>query len=547
MLCLENLFNMAERMKSLAKRSGSKLTLGKPKSSVNHIGAAPITYKIDIFISYVDAIKSSGEFCVTWERRGKSLATATVKVKDSKAVFRESLSMDTTLFRKSSPKDKDKGAGADGNFKFDEKIAKFALRKGNADGKAIGKMHLNLADHVKGTTGTVFADLKLSNGSIVVTKIESTLLHMGRKAKTGGDGADSEMCSEMSEIDTGMENDSIFGDDAADMDDLGDLDLMSGDDRGGGKADGPPSKAVKAPKAEKVLKSSKKSSKDEEKDDSEPPKSVKKNKLIKMASSAVGADDPGKESKQTKKSKMKEGGEGLTESPSLRDKVKLKIKKDKASGKKEKGGAEESPKVSSKDSLKQTAEVNELRTAMMALTADNKRLQTSRQAMMQEIDELRTELESCEQALEEASGEGQPLSMVSSVNGGSVEAKVRAEKKVLEAKVKELEGQVEGLLEELDGKEEDDDDEDDENDDDSGVKKEFDEGRYKRRIADLEVALKREPQYLDVVNDLKVTKMALALANMEKEQALFALKKVEAEALRVEDVDSPVSAKSIFA
>eukprot|EP00173_Palmaria_palmata_P003477 Plantae.Rhodophyta-Palmaria_palmata.ctg3652.p1 GENE.Plantae.Rhodophyta-Palmaria_palmata.ctg3652~~Plantae.Rhodophyta-Palmaria_palmata.ctg3652.p1 ORF type:complete len:351 (-),score=121.45 Plantae.Rhodophyta-Palmaria_palmata.ctg3652:645-1697(-) len=350
------------------------------------------------------------------------------------------------------------------------------------------------------------------------------------------------MCSEMSEMDTGMENDSIFGDDAADMDDLGDLDLMGDDGAGEGKADGPPSKAVKAPKAEKVLKSSKKSSKDEEKDDSEPLKSGKKNKLMKMSSSAVGADESGKESKQTRKTKSKEDGEGLTESPSLREKVKLKIKKDKASGKKEKGGAEESPKASSKDSSKQSAEIAELRTAMIALTADNKRLQTSRQAMMQEIAELRSELESCEQALEEASGDGQPSSMASSINGGNAEAKLRAEKKELQAKVKELEGQVEGLLDELDGKEEDGED-----DDDFGGNKKLDESGYKRRIADLEVALKREPQYLDVVNDLKVTKMALALATMEKEQALFTLKKVEAEALRVEDVDSPVSAKSIFA
>lgn len=514
-------------MRSLAKRSGSKMSISK--SSMNHMGTVPYKYKVDVFVSYVDVVKTAGEVCVTWERRGKSNATASVKVKDKKAVFKEALSMETTLFRKPPPK----GASESDDYKFDEKIAKFALRKGNADGKALGKMHINLADHIKGPTGTVFADLKLSNGSIIVTKIESLLLHTGKKAKKAGSGG-SEACSEMTDMDGGMEDDSIFGDDAPD--DLGDLDLMI-DEAGagdGGSSSKAPAPAPAAPVSQKAVKSV---PKEEPKapakspkashqassaasGDSATPKSSKKDKTFK---SDKGKTEKGDKVNSEKAGKPEKGDVGLTQSPSIRDKLKSKMKKDKTStSKKEKSGDDGERKgesSSSKDSsAKISAEVAQLREAVTSLTAENRKLRTSKQAMMEEIEELRSELESSEQALEEMQESG-----VSSMGGsmGTSESTLRQDKKDMQAQIKELEGQVEGLLDELDGNE----------DGRDGVKpkgKKFDDEDYKKQIVDLELALKREPQYLDVVDELKVAKMSLALANMEKEQAVFALKRYEA-------------------
>jgi N-terminal C2 in EEIG1 and EHBP1 proteins len=508
---------MAERMRSLAKRSGSKMSISK--GSMNHIGTTPFKYKVDVFISYVDVVKTTGDVCVTWERRGKTNATTCVKVKDNKAVFRETLSMETTLFRKNSPTQKSGATSTEGQeLKFDEKIAKFALRKGGGEGKAIGKMHVNLADHIKGPNGTVFADLKLSNGSIIVTKIESTLLHMGKKSKKNGSGGGSEANSETTDLDGGVEDDSIFGDDA---EDLGDLDLMiaeSGADSGAepGKPLSSPRGAaaptktgseglgMSSPSVLKLKVATAPTPRATQKDSAPSPPAP---------TPANGEETP----KPTSKERVKCDA-SLTESPSLRDKVKAKLKKDKTSARKERSIEDEvkAPAAKQELSAKVSTEVSQLREAVTALTADNKKLRTSKQAMMEEIEELRSELAASEKALEEQGGD-----CPSSPRGGTAEDQLRKEKKELTAKVKELEGQIEGLLEELDNapprnetlpKEK---------------SKRFDDSDYKRQIVDLELALRREPQYLDVVDELKVTKMALALANMEKEQALFALKKFE--------------------
>lgn len=508
---------MAERMRSLAKKSGSKM--GIAKGSMNHIGTTPYKYRVDVFVSYVDVIKTAGEVCVTWERRGKTESTQSVKVKDNKAVFKETLTMETTLFRKNTAASKASAPPVNGEeLKFDEKIAKFALRKGGADGKAVGKMHVNLADHIKGTAGTVFADLKLSNGSIVVTKIESTLLQTGKRSKNGGGG--SEGGSETTDMDGGMENDSIFGDDAEDP---GDLDLMideAGAGGGGGAAASPPpAPALKSsPKASaETPKAAPPRSKGEAAPPAPPALSTAPAAPVTSAPSGGSTDsgegaDGGGTPKAGKRDKVKNES-GLAESPSLRDKLKSKLRKDKApSPKKERvGGDTERGGASKKESPpKPAAETGELRAALAALTAENKKLKTSKQAMMEEIEELRSELEASEQALEEAAGSAPQ----SGKDGGNAESKLRQEKRDLAAKVKDLEAQNSSLLDELDGQSE-------------GSKpapRAIDTTDYKRQIVDLELALKREPQYLDVVDELKVTKMALALANMEKEQALFALK-----------------------
>lgn len=482
------------------------------KGSMNHIGTTPFKYKVDVFISYVDTVKTAGEVCVTWERRGKSEATTPVKVKDKKAIFRETLTMETTLFRKAAPGAKAGAAPAEGEeLKFDEKVAKFALRKGNADGKAIGKMHINLADHIKGTTGTVFADLKLSNGSIVVTKIEANLLHMGKKKKNGSN-AGSEM-TDMTDVDGGMEDDSIFGDDTIDH---GDLDIMIDEAATAGEEEEAPSKSPPSRSSPPATPSSTKSSKTELGEES----------LASKQSLRPGAKEKSKG----------DDGTGLAQSQSIRDKMKSKLKKDKDGKSKKEDGSSRKKDTSKANS----AEISELKAALTTAQNENAKLKSSKQAMLQEIDELRSELESSETALEEAQAELGNCDVTSKGSRSPAPSSktLLEENKDLREQVRDLEGQVEGLLEELDGESED------QNDVSRTEDGTADKKKYQRKIEDLEVALKREPQYLDVVDELKVTKMALALANMEKEQAIFALKQYESskQSRGKDSAHSPVSA-----
>lgn len=504
---------------------------------MNHIGTTPFKFKIDVFISYVDVVKTAEEVCVTWERRGKHEGTTVVKVKDKKAVFRETLSMESTLFRRHNEKGKAGTTVEDGEeLKFDEKIAKFALRKGGPDGKALGKIHLNLADYVKGTNGTVFADLKLSNGSVVVTKIESTLLRMGKKKKNGSNGGDSDACSEMTDMDGGMEDDSIFGDDAPDHDDL---DIMLEEPDSNASQVQTPSKTssmrqakAPSPTSSPVSTTSRASSKDGSSPQSASPAPSTTPGTLEPSSSKKSMRERRDTESKSKRDKHK--SDGLSESPSIRNKLKSKLKKEKKE-KKEAENAESAPIGNSSTDRIETpaavnAEVEQLRAALSKLETENKKLKAAKQAMMNEIDELRAELEEASETVAEAE-----TSSKSSSNT-MTEHKLREENKSMATKIRELESQVEGLLDELEQV----------NEEEQSSRSGENVRKYERKIEDLETALKREPQYLDVVDELKVTKMALALANMEKEQAIFALKQYEGNMSSVsspgvEDNDVPVA------
>jgi N-terminal C2 in EEIG1 and EHBP1 proteins len=486
---------------------------------MSHIGTVPFKFKVDIFVSYVDLIKSTGEVSVTCERRSKTVSTGAKKVKDKKAVFRETISIETTLFKRATPGQKLSAELVPGEqLNFDEKVAKIVLRKGGADGKAIGKIHLNLADYIKGTTGTVFADLKLSNGSVVVTKIESNVLHTGgnKKSRNGSDN-DSVACSEATDLQEGgmMDDDSIFGDDAEDP---GDLEI--------------PVEEQPKEVATSIISPSKHSEKKQKNSTDTVGRDMPSLRVSNMESEECEIGDA-HVSPTAQKEKLKDDS-WLQGSPSLRDKIKGKIKKDKEarSLKAEKIADKNAPntttwkstQASGADVDKSALEIPHLRDAIAALTKENLKLKASKQAMMIELDELRDELKVTEQnAGENARGRGRDQDRF------CPEEQLREENKVLARTVRGLEAQVEGLLDELD-----------ENRESviasrqQIVNTNGKVNSYEKTIEDLEIALKREPQFLDVVSELKVTKMALALASMEKEQALFALKKCDA-------LESPLS------
>jgi hypothetical protein len=556
-------------------KSSSKL--GISKGSMNHIGTTPYKYKVSLFVSHIDGINTADEVCVTMERHGKNESTSVVKVKDKKAVFRETLTMETTLFRRQTGPGKVGGSPIESeDIKFDEKIAKIALRKGNAEGKSLGKIHLNLADYIKGPTGTVFADIKLSNDSIIVSRIESELLQMGKKKKNGED--DSEALSDTTERDTGMDNDSIFGDHVEEKDDL---DLMISDAKNsqpnllnapskvslrttptnqnnekpwsasanddkilagsrygemGGRTmtqtDDKPSEPIQSslgygygmPNSEGSDASS-----------SSLPSSNAQNSSIPFAKGGPhspnevtkgGIDESSSKSRKEKVGDEK-NSESLASSPSLRNRLKAKLKRDKAS-KKDPGQIEGKEACASPTAVTQNAfsnaatEIAELRLALDAAQSENKKLKASKQALMTEIDELRSEIEANEESKTAADKReqgisGQKCEGMRNSNGNFDFSKAN---KDLQDKVYMLENEIEVLRDGQSGTSEIDSSERERA---SMLKVKA----YERKIEDLEVALRREPQYLAVVDELKVTKMALALANMEREQALFALKQYE--------------------
>lgn len=491
---------MADRVRSIMKRSSSKL--GVSRGSMSHLGTTPYKYKLDIFISHVTNVKTADEVCVVWERRGKVASTACVKVRDKKAVFRETLSMETTLFRKAAPGVNPGATPEHGEtLNFDEKKAKFSLRRGGPEGKSLGKIMVNLSESIKLIKGSVFVDLKLSNESVVSTKIESTFLYIGKK-KRGEDGAESDVCSEMTEDNEGMENDSIFGDD---LDDLGDMEIVAHrnpDEVAGNMAE--------------VSSSSMKRSHD---DTGRDPMGGSVDSPVSSSSvstvRSAAADEKGQASVITKPTRK--DTTGLKESPSLRNKLKNKLTgKDKKEHQPQKDRKEDSHgreatggKFRIRKMSRESDEMSELRRSVELLQSENKKLRASKQAAMAEIDALRAELQSCE-------GAQQNCKKCKELTDArrSLERRLRERIADREKRIEQLEAQNGNLVDQLEGEEVH---------HGNGEASNTTCKQLRAKVADLEIALEREPKYLDVVAELKVAKVSLALANMEKEQALFKL------------------------
>ena len=477
---------MAERVKSLLKRSGS--STNSRKGSIVHVGTTPYRFKVSIFVSYVDNVRHNSDVCLTWERRAKTEATKVVKPKDNKAVFKQGLSMEHTLFRKKAKKE------GDSEMRFDEKKAKLVLRKGAPDGKAIGKINLNMAEYVKGTNSTVFADFKLSNDSIVIAKVEAILLHMGKKKKNGSQAA-SEACSDMTDMNS-AENDSIFGDESEDTKDL-EIEVS-----------GSPSSSLQLDTQRGLTVTS---------------SPVSDSNRISPASSAGPSSASEKNKKPPRGSDAaSERGkkEELQESTSFREKLRTKLRERRSSRKivADTNEAENSTlnDGASLRSMRRSktrraeaaeAELRELRLLVDSLKEENMKLRKQKQAALDQVDTLKLDLEECENALENAT------------LGASTKAVPDARhSNAKDREISRLKAQKQHLLDELEEKH---DEEVQSSSEHMATSSEI--LSLRKKVRELEVALQREPKYLEVVNELKVTKMSLALANMEKEQAIFAL------------------------
>lgn len=557
----------------MMKKSSSKLSTSK--GSVNHIGTTPYRFRIDIFVSYAENIKNLTEACITCERRGKIYATESVNVKDGKAVFRQVLSMECTLFRKNSPskgKQEKTQSGLTEQLDFDEKKAKMFLRKGGSQGKAVAKLALNLSEYVKGASSTVFADMKLSDGTLVVTKVESTMLAMDKKKKGSRNG--SEIVSEMS--DAQSVDDSLLGDDddlqhaQCMMDVVSEPQRTSSIDAPGirlssiGVSTMPSSVSPVTPcrLSRRMSENADDVSKGSIDTASSLPLHLKQKNPTRRSGSVLNTDEltiP----KSSESSSVKEGS-------SLKEKMKSKIKsRHLRKDKEDKNGItsshnnphNDSPSsdgggdIAVESSVKST-EIIELMSMMEALQKENTKLKRARNSALEEAEALRTELKTCELRLGERDRDGNNAK-------SAVETKIalmRAETKKKDKEIKELKTRNGQLMDELEEQHQEilaiakqlkeKEKEKEREKGNVGKNDEQKDGRQtklcdsamseggrfrdatlvenevitlKNRIGELELALQREPTFMDVVNELKVIKVTLALANMEKEQALFQL------------------------
>lgn len=566
---------MAERVREIMKRSTSKLSTSK--GSVTHIGTSPYRFKIVLFISYAENIKSISEACISWERRGKVQATNSVKVKDGRAVFRQALSMECTLFRKSASSKSKQDKAQTEELQFDEKKAKMYLRKGGPQGKAVAKLSLNISDYIKGASSTVFADMKLSDGTLVVTKVEATMIALEKKKKSGS-RTGSEVASEFS--DGNSVDDSLFGDEedlenAKRMTDVPSLSLHS------------PSKGISSLTSHmSPVTCSSTGSHHEDTDvmDRQLNTIGSQNRVPDISPDSTRNELQTRGMLRTPKQRVVES-EQMKESPSFKDKLRSKLK---VTGKKEKAEKQEkvekagkpqrtdqksteeiaakdkrlstlqpsvsgSPKHSASNSLKHsvsvslkrspstasgdpTFEVKELKKMVEFLKKENSKLKKAKSAAMEEIEALRNDLKTCEEALEAVEDSDNKVSSKIDAKVSELQGRIKRKEK----KIAALEAQNTNLLEEME----------EQHEEMKTLTKQVTSVQpatdtrvgtsprvtakeiaardeelkaSKKQIAELKVALQREPEFMDVVEELKEAKINLALANMDREQALFEL------------------------
>lgn len=190
------------------KRSSSKL-LSKV-GSVRNLNKLGFKFKIDLVIESVDKILSNSDVCLTWERGNKVISTNSVQVdKNTRiAVFDNGrLAHEVTLFkRKKDPSN------------FDAKIYFLCLRNNNESGKVIGRIAINLSDHVRVNSVSKRIAAQLNNGSHVTLTFASCFLHEVKRGKGGSKG------SSGSTIDDGLSMASA--DDLANLQDFADLEIV---------------------------------------------------------------------------------------------------------------------------------------------------------------------------------------------------------------------------------------------------------------------------------------------------------------------------------
>lgn len=176
--------------------------------SVRNATKVPFKFKFDLLIESVEKQTATGSVVLVWERSATKIITTKVVTVDRntrKANFNnETLSSEVTLF-KHSPTDK----------KFQEKVVKLAIKSNSSEGKTLGKIHLNLADHAEVPSGSKKMCAELSNGAALVMTVQCVFLSMGKAAKRGdGSGKSDGASAEEDDIDELMADSNNNGEEA---------------------------------------------------------------------------------------------------------------------------------------------------------------------------------------------------------------------------------------------------------------------------------------------------------------------------------------------
>lgn len=163
------------------KKSSSKFILRA--SSVRNIAKVPFKFRFLLTVESVEKLTASGDVILVWERNQKVEYTKPAKVDRTtrRAVFNDDrISCNITMY-KSSPNDKI----------FQDKVIKLALRADTADGKTLGKIHINLAEYAEIPSGSRRIGAELSNGATLVAVMQSNFVSIGKSSdkaeKKGGE------------------------------------------------------------------------------------------------------------------------------------------------------------------------------------------------------------------------------------------------------------------------------------------------------------------------------------------------------------------------
>lgn len=152
------------------KKSSSKFILRA--SSVRNIAKVPFKFRFLLNVESVEKLTASGDVVLVWERNQKMEFTKPAKVDRTtrRAVFNDDrIACNITMY-KTTPNDKI----------FQDKVIKLALRTDNAEGKTLGKIHINLADYVEIPSASRRIGAELSNGATLVAVMQFNFISMGK-------------------------------------------------------------------------------------------------------------------------------------------------------------------------------------------------------------------------------------------------------------------------------------------------------------------------------------------------------------------------------
>ncbi|KAA8491693.1 hypothetical protein FVE85_9740 [Porphyridium purpureum] len=196
--------------------------LGRAGASLSHVQKASFKFVFEVVVEHVDKVHAQAyagvPLLVVVQKRDHVYATSCVTCPSSKAAtvavsFSETIALDLTLFgeplqdaeaeeqrlyllKKAMQMQRASGSLhsplASGNEKgkdqvvFLEKDLKVALRTHEANGKTVGKVHVDASKWARVPSGSVTERLTLSNGSVLFLKVKSRLVDTAKPGIKSG-------------------------------------------------------------------------------------------------------------------------------------------------------------------------------------------------------------------------------------------------------------------------------------------------------------------------------------------------------------------------